>query len=472
MKLNLRRLLAAAAIAAGASACHRTPEVKLPDWQPEIARPASQWLADPAVELLREYVRIPTIDPPGGERPGAEFLKEYLDCEGVPAELICPEKDRCNVYARIHGRDPKRAVLLLNHIDVVPVVRTQPGWEHDPFGGQIEHSYLYGRGSYDMKSIGIAQMLAFVDLAKSGFTPDRDVIFLGEGGEEYGWTVGVQWLYAHRPDVLEGVDCVLNEGGWTEMIAGFPRYLGIEIGQGGQAYALLSADSPEPLRHKERFRPLDLWVKPDPQVQMFFDEVADFRAPYFANAFRHPELLKDPDVRKWIPFQNLSLVTGGILFTAPFSSSLIPGYDTPGKWDAGIVVSLPVGMDAGPALARVVAENLRPGVTVVHEEVSPVGRCSPYPTGDTRAIARALEATNPGIPAIPIVNAFSETTSAFFRSRGIPAYGFTPFMIDPIDAANRHGNEERVFLPFYTRGIAVMREALYELACPSGQAAQ
>ena len=455
------------ALAAALSGCRRSPDIKLPDWQPEIARRPERWLADPAIRLLRDYVRIPTIDPPGNERPGAEFLKAYLDCEGVPAELICPEEGRCNVYARIRGKDANRGLLLLNHIDVVPIQRG--GWKHDPFGGEIDQSYLYGRGSYDMKSIAVAQLLAFLDLAKSGITPDRDVVFLAECGEEYGWAGGVRWLFDHRPDVLAGVDCVLNEGGITEIVAGDLRYWGIEIAQGGQAFALLSADVPEPLKHSERFRPLDLWVKPEPPVQRYLDAVADFRAPYFANAFRHPELLKDPEVRKWIPFQNLSLVTGGLLFTAPFSTTDVPGYDEPGRWDAGIVVSLPVGFDAGPMLEKVLKENLRSGVRVVHKEIAPISACSPFPSGDTRAIERVLAAASPGIPMIPIVNAFAETTSATFRSRGVAAYGFTPFMIDPIDSANRHGNEERVFLPFFTRGLDVMRETVYELATSRAQ---
>src|SRR5512144_1285955 len=195
-------------------ACRRAPEIPLPEWQPEITRTAEEWLKDPDVRLLRDYVRIPTIDPPGNERPGAEFLKAWLACEGVPSELICPEEDRCNLFARIRGREPGRALLLLNHIDVVPVYR--PGWKHDPFGGQIETSYLYGRGAYDMKSVAVAQLAAFTSLAKSGVVPERDVLFLAECGEEHGWKDGVAWLFEHRPDVLAGVDCVFNEGGYTE----------------------------------------------------------------------------------------------------------------------------------------------------------------------------------------------------------------------------------------------------------------
>jgi acetylornithine deacetylase/succinyl-diaminopimelate desuccinylase-like protein len=443
-------------------ACRRTPEVRVPDWQPEIARLPERWLQDPDIRLLRDYVRIPTVDPPGNERPGAEFLKAWLDCEGVASELICPEKDRCNLYARIKGRDSRRALLLLNHIDVVPVYR--PDWTQDPFGGAIKQSYLYGRGSYDMKSTGIAQIVAFAELARSGITPERDVVFLAECGEEFEWKDGVRWIFEHRPDVVAGVDGVLNEGGITEIVTGFPRYYGIEIAQGGQAYALLSSDREEDLKPAEKFTTLGLYQVPEPGVQRFLNEVAEFRAPYFANAFRHPWLVKDPEVRKWIPFQNLSLITGGAMFTGAFPAERLSGYPAGGKFDSAIMVSLPVGADAGPALDRVVAANLRPGVRVIHREVSPVTACSPFDTDDIRALRRVLAATNPGVPVIPIVNAFAETTSAVFRARGIPAYGFTPFQMDPVDTARRHGNDERIFLPFFTRGMRLMREVLFEIA--------
>jgi len=68
-----------------------------------------------------------------------------------------------------------------------------------------------------------------------------------------------------------------------------------------------------------------------------------------------------------------------------------------------------------------------------------------------------------------VIDTFGDTTSFEFRRRGIPAYGFTPYQMDPIDAARRHGIDERLFLPFFTRGIPVMREVLYELATSNVQ---
>ena len=47
----------------------------------------------PAVEAeaLRHFqslIKLDTTDPPGGERPAAEYLKQVLEREGIPTQLF------------------------------------------------------------------------------------------------------------------------------------------------------------------------------------------------------------------------------------------------------------------------------------------------------------------------------------------------------------------------------------------------
>ncbi len=62
-------------------------------------------------ETLRHFqtlVRFDTTDPPGGERPAAEYLKQILDREGIPTELFALEAHRPNLVARLKGNGKKR----------------------------------------------------------------------------------------------------------------------------------------------------------------------------------------------------------------------------------------------------------------------------------------------------------------------------------------------------------------------------
>lgn len=57
------------------------------------------------------------------------------------------------------GADPSLPALLLNsHTDVVPVSREC--WTRDPFGGDLVNGRIYGRGAQDMKSVGMAYLVA------------------------------------------------------------------------------------------------------------------------------------------------------------------------------------------------------------------------------------------------------------------------------------------------------------------------
>ena len=149
----------------------------------DVRRPAEEWLREEPIRLLRDYVRIDTTNPSPGEAEGARFLKEFFDCAGIANEIVCPSPGRCNLLARLPGRRRQGAILLLNHIDVVEAYPKL--WnEGTPFGGDLKNGFLYGRGAYDMKSLGIAEALAMRRLKDRGIVPESDVLFLAEADEE------------------------------------------------------------------------------------------------------------------------------------------------------------------------------------------------------------------------------------------------------------------------------------------------
>jgi len=73
---------------------------------------------------MRHYqalLRMDTSDPPGNERPAAEYLKQVLEREGIAAQLFEAEPNRVNLVARLKGNGQKRPLLIMAPTDVVPV---------------------------------------------------------------------------------------------------------------------------------------------------------------------------------------------------------------------------------------------------------------------------------------------------------------------------------------------------------------
>jgi acetylornithine deacetylase/succinyl-diaminopimelate desuccinylase-like protein len=147
-------------------------------------------LLEEAIHHLQAYLRIQTVNPPGNEVEGARFLKKIFDAESIPCQLFEPFPGRGNLLATLKGSREKRPILLLNHIDVVPVERER--WEVDPFAGIIKDGYLYGRGALDDKSMGIVEMMVLLILKRENLHLKRDILFFAAADEETGGGQGVE----------------------------------------------------------------------------------------------------------------------------------------------------------------------------------------------------------------------------------------------------------------------------------------
>ena len=121
---------------------------------------------DDLIELTRELIAIPTLNPPGEHYLLiCEMLAARLDAKGFATELIRAEGTpgdsdrypRWNVVARREGKRSGECVHFNSHHDVVEV---GAGWTKDPFGAEIEGDRIYGRGACDMKGGLAASIIA------------------------------------------------------------------------------------------------------------------------------------------------------------------------------------------------------------------------------------------------------------------------------------------------------------------------
>ena len=154
-------------------------------------------------ENLRHYQALIKFDTSASERAAAEYLKQVLDQNGIPAQILFKDPARPNVLARLKGTGRKRPLLLMGHIDTVTVDATK--WRFPPFSATRDGGYVYGRGAIDDKDNLAAALMTMVLLKRQNVPLDRDVIFLAESGEEGASNLGIGYMMAeHYPEIDAG----------------------------------------------------------------------------------------------------------------------------------------------------------------------------------------------------------------------------------------------------------------------------
>src|SRR5712691_3139529 len=182
-----------------------------------------------AEDALVSYLRIDTTNPPGNETSGARFLLQLLAKEGIEAKLVGSDPARQSIYARLSSGRNERALLLLHHIDVVPVAANE--WTKPPFSGLRSGGYIWGRGALDMKSLGIAELMAIIDLKRRNVPLRSAIVYLGVADEELGGIHGCKELLETHPELFANVGYVLNEAGYNETFVDKVGFWGIEVRQ-------------------------------------------------------------------------------------------------------------------------------------------------------------------------------------------------------------------------------------------------
>ena len=168
------------ALTAASSAAQRVPE---PNWTA---------VEEETLRHFQAIVRMDTTDPPGGEKPVADYLKSVLEKEGIPVQVFALEPNRPNIVARLKGSGRKRPLLIMGHTDTVNVDAKK--WSHPPFSAAREGGYVYGRGTVDDKDNVVGALMTMLLLKRLNVRLDRDVIFLAEAGEEGSTRIGIQFM--------------------------------------------------------------------------------------------------------------------------------------------------------------------------------------------------------------------------------------------------------------------------------------
>src|SRR6267378_5545001 len=102
-----------------------------------------------ARDILDQLLRVDTSH--GNETAALRPLLARFQSAGVDAQILESAPGRGNLVARVRGTGKKRPLLLLAHVDVVPV-EGQP-WTVPPFQVTEKDGFLWGRGINDDKAM-------------------------------------------------------------------------------------------------------------------------------------------------------------------------------------------------------------------------------------------------------------------------------------------------------------------------------
>jgi acetylornithine deacetylase/succinyl-diaminopimelate desuccinylase-like protein len=170
---------------------------------------------DEIVALTQALVRIPSVStgkmPTGDELPAAELLRDKLAADGIASEIYESAPNRGNLVARRNGNAGHPSLMMMGHIDVVPV-EDAAQWTYPPFSAEVVDGRIWGRGAADMKGSVVASTMAMILLERAGVTYGGDLVLAICADEESGGAYGFDWLANNHPEVLKA-DYAINEGG-------------------------------------------------------------------------------------------------------------------------------------------------------------------------------------------------------------------------------------------------------------------
>jgi acetylornithine deacetylase/succinyl-diaminopimelate desuccinylase-like protein len=424
---------------------------------------------DESVSTLCRYISIDTTNPPGNEKCGAVFLADILRKNGIAAEIFDTAPGRACVYARLAGTGKKRPLILLNHIDVVPA--SAQDWDHPPLQGQVINGEIWGRGAVDMKSMGIAELMALLSIKRSGMAHDRDIIFLATPDEEASGRYGAGWFTKNHPQLVKDAEFLLNEGAFIETAAdGKPRFWGVDVGeksalwlkvaaQGDAGHASMPIAQSAPNRLVRALsRLIDNPPAPRviPPVKTFFETTADQQEEPLRSYYKniavsitqpaaYAELLK----MRWASSMLRDTVSLTVMKSG-YKTNVIPAEAT-----AEIDCRLLPGTDKD-RLIRELEQTLADPSLKISVLSFDEANASSTDTELFKAIQDVAAQSGPTqAPVVPVIPPWF-TDSHWFRNLGTVSYGFAPFKIDDQHLATMHGKNERLPVDTYLDGVKIL----------------
>jgi acetylornithine deacetylase/succinyl-diaminopimelate desuccinylase-like protein len=419
-------------------------------------------------DVLRELIETNTTYSAGSTTTAAERMAARFRAAGFPAsdvQIVGPDtgrdaKDK-NLVVRYRGRGAGKPILLIGHLDVVEARRAD--WELDPFTLTERDGHFYGRGTLDMKN-GVASWVAvLLRMKQEGIVPATDFILALTAGEEGGGGYnGIQWLLAHRRDLLDVAYVLNSDAGGGELRDAKPISFDVQAAEKVfQSYRLTvrnpGGHSSLPEKDNAIYR-----------LAAALGRVGAYEFPFELNAITRAYFSRTAAISQGDLAADLRAVgAGGRLDTAaarrlanrsPFYNALLRttciatliegGHAVnalPQRATSTINCRILPGVDPASVeqtIRRVVADT---AVSVTRADTATPSPPSPLPAPLEQTIRSVATSIWGPLPLVPTMET-GATDGLFLRNAGIPVYGVSGYFADPnIPADTRaHGLNERI----------------------------
>ncbi|MCW2837762.1 MAG: peptidase [Marmoricola sp.] len=427
---------------------------------------------DPTVASLQNLVRIPTVSFADEAAIDPQPFEEFIAILAVEFPLLHERLTLHRVLAhsllfRWEGRSDADPVVLMAHLDVVPVDETAP-WQHPPFAAEIHDGAVWGRGTLDDKGSLVGICAAVELLLARGVVPARDV-WLSFGAREE----------VSGPDAVAAVEelrsrgvtpwFVLDEGGAVahEAFPGVEPPLGvIGVSEKGTTTIELRAEgrgghssTPSPNGPTARIARAVVRLEkrqfaaslPEPTLEMFARLAPHAPLPLrplFANARRLQPLVKRALLAAGAEPAALVRTTMAVTTLSGSPAHNVIASSATAAVNLRILVGDTVA-SATEHVRRAIADD---SITLELRDVNEPSPVSPYDDPAFELLATTIgELFEDAVPTPYVMMA--ATDSRYFTAICPRVYRFTPFRMTKAQRESIHGYDERIGVEDFLGGV-------------------
>ena len=430
-------------------------------------------------QVLSEYIKIKSIS--GNEKPAALYMKKLCEDFGFYTTVFFDTDSSYNFCASLFPLEKKSpSVLLINHLDVVPVDE-KGNWKYPAFSGMVDNDTLYGRGALDMKSLAVMQVFALKKIKETISTDSisKNFIVLFLSGEETGGLNGAAKII--KPEILSQLNpqVIFGEGGgglkgvidgkenelcffisnaekksiWIKLEATVKSHGHGSVPSSKTANRIL-------LKAISKIENTEERIVIDKNAKQTFKALGRVMGGYKGFILKHIDWWIFKPLRKKVIHSNealQTLVTNSYQLTRiqnpdgsvnQVSQTATAYYDCrllPNKSERPLLMKL---------LFRIVDPRIK--ITVIDE--SPEAEPSKLDEHFEK-MKTAIKQVYPNANVIPLL--FPATTdNSYFRNVNIPSFGVLPFELNKEMVESVHANNEKIPVKAIQQGIDVYEELL------------